>query len=98
MGGRGAHRDGGDDEVRWERFRPLGPEPQPEGKARVRAADGRGERGSVEEAEERERDDSRREEGRERAPAERATPACSPALRQRRWPHCRSRSRSRRAA
>lgn len=95
MGGRGAHRDGGDDEARWERlrFRPLGPEPQPEGKARVRAADGGGEGGAVEEAEERERDDGRREEGRECAPAKRATSACSPALRQRRRPHCRSRSR-----
>ena len=59
LDGRGAHRDGGDDEVRWERFLSLGPEPQPEGKARVRAADGGGEGGAVEEAEKRQRDDGR---------------------------------------
>lgn len=75
-----AHRNGGEDEVGRERSRRRpGPEPEPaEGQPRV---DGGSEGGTVEEAEERQRDDGRREEGRQRAPAQRAAPApASPAL------------------
>jgi hypothetical protein len=84
--GRAAHRDGGEGEAGRERSRLPGPEPEPaDGEPRVRAADGGSEGGAVEEAEERERDDGRREEGRVRAPAQNAaTPAGSAAMRRRR--------------